>query len=185
MTTPLTEGFNNEEPSSAVDEVDEDCQRRQHDSAICSVLITVIDHIMIKPSPMEPEEYEEMMVFEKEAAASAAAMEAVVAAGAAATSTDTINQNDSTHPFIKISSPINNKSGSMSANNNITSKESQLSTLRVPVLRIFGPIIRRRLDLDNNVNLPVREPSQTACLYVHGAFPYLLARPVIAGMCTE
>ena len=53
--------------------------------------------------------------------------------------------------------------------------------IRVPVVRIFGPIVRHN---DNNqqhqsiYNLP---PLQSACLYIHGVFPYILARPVIAG----
>ena len=47
--------------------------------------------------------------------------------------------------------------------------------IRVPVIRIFGPILRRE-------NLLVKHPPvQSACLYIHGAFPYLLARPRIAG----
>jgi hypothetical protein len=48
-------------------------------------------------------------------------------------------------------------------------------TLLVPVLRIFGPIVRRDTSADH------RKPEQSACLYVHGAFPYLLARPRVAG----
>ncbi len=43
--------------------------------------------------------------------------------------------------------------------------------IKVPVVRIFGPLLR-----DSS-----RGPLQSACLYVHGAFPYLLARPVVAG----
>ena len=45
---------------------------------------------------------------------------------------------------------------------------------RVPVLRVFGPVLRR----DSRFCV---EPRQSACLYIHGAFPYLLARPVVAG----
>ena len=44
----------------------------------------------------------------------------------------------------------------------------------VPVLRVFGPVLRR----DSGYCI---EPRQSACLYIHGAFPYLLARPVVAG----
>ena len=43
--------------------------------------------------------------------------------------------------------------------------------LRVPLLRIFGPLIRGG----------ALEPRQSACLYIHNAFPYLIARPIIAG----
>jgi len=43
--------------------------------------------------------------------------------------------------------------------------------LKVPVIRIFGPLLR-----DAKIG-----PLQSACLHIHGAFPYLLARPVMAG----
>ncbi|KAL7565302.1 hypothetical protein ACA910_014590 [Epithemia clementina (nom. ined.)] len=47
--------------------------------------------------------------------------------------------------------------------------------LLVPVIRVFGPILRRQ-----NL-LPLHPPAQSACLHIHGAFPYLLARPCVAG----
>ena len=53
-------------------------------------------------------------------------------------------------------------------------EEFQHQTCRVPVLRVFGPVLRR--DSGSCV-----EPNQSACLYIHGAFPYLLARPIVAG----
>ena len=43
--------------------------------------------------------------------------------------------------------------------------------LRVPLLRVFGPLIRGG----------ALEPRQSACLYIHNAFPYLIARPIMAG----
>ncbi len=43
--------------------------------------------------------------------------------------------------------------------------------IQVPVIRIFGPLLRD----------PHSQPLQSACLYIHGAFPYILARPVVAG----
>jgi hypothetical protein len=53
-------------------------------------------------------------------------------------------------------------------------------SVQVPVLRFFGPIVRRLYDAEvlptNNV-----PPQQSACLYIHGAFPYMVARPVLAG----
>ena len=45
------------------------------------------------------------------------------------------------------------------------------SPLKVPVIRIFGPLLRD----------PRSGPLQSACLHIHGAFPYLLARPLMAG----
>ena len=54
----------------------------------------------------------------------------------------------------------------------------QAIPVEVPVLRIFGPILRRDTTRDLSV-LP--HPVQSACLYIHNAFPYILARPVAAG----
>jgi len=48
------------------------------------------------------------------------------------------------------------------------------NSVQVPILRVFGPIIRG--DAPSGT-----DPVQTACLYIHGAYPYLLARPVLAG----
>jgi hypothetical protein len=54
--------------------------------------------------------------------------------------------------------------------------------LLVPVMRIFGPILRRDNNLNENIhNDDKLYPYQSACLYIHGAFPYLLARPRDAG----
>ena len=58
---------------------------------------------------------------------------------------------------------------------NDTGKPSLTAPTLVPVLRIFGPIVRRDTSPDN------RKPVQSACLYIHGAYPYLLARPRLAG----
>ena len=43
---------------------------------------------------------------------------------------------------------------------------------KVPVMRVFGPVVRGGSE---------EEPLQSCCLYIHGAFPYLLARPAAAG----
>jgi hypothetical protein len=50
----------------------------------------------------------------------------------------------------------------------------QNGPIMVPVLRVFGPIIRG--DAPSGA-----DPVQSACLYIHGAFPYMLARPAAAG----
>jgi hypothetical protein len=50
-------------------------------------------------------------------------------------------------------------------------KKEKDDNLLVPVIRIFGPLLRD----------PHSQPLQSACLYIHGAFPYFLARPAVAG----
>jgi hypothetical protein len=53
-------------------------------------------------------------------------------------------------------------------------ESTQNGPIMVPVLRVFGPIIRG--DAPSGA-----DPVQSACLYIHGAFPYMLARPAAAG----
>jgi hypothetical protein len=50
-------------------------------------------------------------------------------------------------------------------------KKKENNNLKVPVIRIFGPLLRD----------PHSQPLQSACLYIHNAFPYILARPAVAG----
>lgn len=52
---------------------------------------------------------------------------------------------------------------------------SNSNTRLVPVIRVFGPVLR------HSEHQHYYQPLQSACLYIHGAFPYLLARPVMAG----
>ena len=55
-------------------------------------------------------------------------------------------------------------------------RKNQRLSLQVPVLRVFGSVLR-----PESVNSSGATPTQAACLYIHGAFPYILARPVLAG----
>jgi len=61
---------------------------------------------------------------------------------------------------------LKNHNGSAKNKNGCDKKENIL----VPVIRVFGPL-KRVGD----------HPLQSGCLYIHGAFPYILARPVVAG----
>jgi hypothetical protein len=58
-------------------------------------------------------------------------------------------------------------------------------TIQVPVVRVFGPVLRSSSSISHGSTSistnTSKSPCQSACLYIHGAFPYLLARPVIAG----
>jgi hypothetical protein len=57
--------------------------------------------------------------------------------------------------------------------------------IKVPVVRIFGPIVRRGGSIeheDREQHIISNRPHQSACLYIHGAYPYMLARPVLAGL---
>ena len=60
--------------------------------------------------------------------------------------------------------------------------------IEVPVLRIFGPVLRDgkheaftdRVGSTQETKPRISQP-QSGCLHVHGAYPYLLARPIVAG----
>ena len=43
-------------------------------------------------------------------------------------------------------------------------KKDNCNNILVPVIRIFGPVLRGNQ----------RQPLQSACLHIHGAFPYIL-----------
>ena len=75
---------------------------------------------------------------------------------------------------------------SSTMNNTDDNQKPQLQL--VPVMRIFGPIIRRQRRLQSDADSIMdnhylnRRPYQSACLYVHGAYPYMVARPRLAGL---
>ena len=121
----------------------EDVADESFEQPFVSVLNIIVDHRMRKPTPLEPEEFEEAK---------------------------------------------SNKS------------------IRVPVMRVFGPAVRGRTpnipsdqDRKKQSDLPSssssstppsrkpkksrqsNSPHQSCCLFIHGAFPYMVARPVAAG----
>ena len=73
---------------------------------------------------------------------------------------------------------------------NTTEEHHKPPLLLVPVMRIIGPIIRRQKRIHSGMDCAStmdnhylnRRPYQSACLYVHGAYPYMLARPTLAGL---
>lgn len=55
--------------------------------------------------------------------------------------------------------------------------EEEDEEISVPVLRIFGPITKYQ----NGIPIVTQQQPQSACIHIHGAYPYLLARPLAAG----
>jgi hypothetical protein len=110
---------------------------------LCSVLNTIVDHVMVPPTPMEPQEYQEVLAGQQ--------------------------QQEKEQERDLDSSP------QLPAQTTIT---PTTNGLLVPVMRIFGPVLRRD---DDHHDDSTKRPTQSACLYIHGAFPYMLARPATAG----
>ncbi|GKY98374.1 hypothetical protein MPSEU_000795000 [Mayamaea pseudoterrestris] len=156
-------------PSDAGDDHHEDLQHSSSDqfvpanhvqsppSPLCSVLATVIDYIMMDPTPLEPKEFHEATKHSLQG---------------------DVDESVRVDAYVGIDRQpdVFGKATSTKHTNN----------LQVPVFRIFGPILRRDFSSydDSNDDAPrpiLQPPKQSACLYIHGAFPYMLARPVVAG----
>jgi hypothetical protein len=59
-----------------------------------------------------------------------------------------------------------------------TSRSSKAFKTRVPVIRIFGPLLKHTSSVD--AKSPKRRntvPRQSGCVHIHNVFPYFLARP--------
>ena len=164
---------------------------------LLSILNVVVDHVMMEPSPLEPDEFY----------------------ASDETETDTLhNEKTNRHDDAVQLFPSNQVPSDVSfsdafvapskthnqaqSNEQNESRGNVTSALRVPVLRIFGPVLRNgddsayhkctqdsssglslstdSLSSTNNHKSYSQQP-QSGCLHIHGAFPYMLARPVIAG----
>lgn len=69
------------------------------------------------------------------------------------------------------STPMETKEWKAKAEKECCDNKKEQNSILVPVIRIFGTLKRAGGG----------QPLQSACLYIHGAFPYILARPVVAG----
>jgi len=122
---------------------------------ILSILNLVVDHVMVPPSPLEPDEFQWKLR----------------------------QQN----------ARWTNQNKQEIQNDDICKGEGEV---QVPVIRIFGPVTRGQCSNSLPAHQEEKEEEtlnqhekqdriekkfQSGCLFVHGAFPYLLARPVDAG----
>lgn len=140
-------------------------------TTMCSVLNVVIDHTMEPVTPLEEEEWIQQQQQQQRLQ----------------------RQRQHRHPAPLLSEEAAAAShgahggpfrgGPPGGTNGDNPADGAAFQLLVPVIRIFGPVLRgpsrhRPTSSSSSSSLP---PLQSACLYVHGAFPYLLARPVAAG----
>lgn len=172
---------------------------------LLSILNVVVDHVMMEPCPLEPEEFytqqydwdeaDEMKTGRIKNAKSAhkqndEAVELFLTDGGVSESAA------AGHAFANMfpGSSNSNQNDTNNLNGTITNNNTKSSVL-VPVLRIFGPVLRNGDDsayhrssqdstTDGSIsstNKSYSQQPQSGCLHIHGAFPYMLARPVIAG----
>jgi len=166
---------NHQSQSQSESEINEEAKKRD---PIASILNLVVDHAMMPPSPLEPDEFKWKYFPPKMQKQNGE------------------DDTDANHEMdIDIDADLD-MDMDMEANGNV----------KVPVIRIFGPIIRNKgmplptqkeasLNMEeggeasrsNNSTYKSSQPlvgikiHQSGCLHIHGAFPYMLARPVEAG----
>ena len=162
-----------------------------------SILNVVVDHVMVPPSPLEPEEFDvfcrqrrkqleeeeerkAIMTSEDQKCGDDLDLSAADEAGGYGGGGGMMDvDRPSMFPLSQQSvQSEQSASGSAAAAHTCTSQaflQPPRERVLVPVLRFFGPIIR-------GDSATVRStPRQSGCLHVHGAFPYMVARPVVAG----
>eukprot|EP00804_Cyclotella_cryptica_P015105 CCRYP_000678-RA/>CCRYP_000678-RA protein AED:0.04 eAED:0.04 QI:194/1/1/1/0.90/0.83/12/2203/2174 len=188
------------------------CSSTTHPAStpLLSILNVVVDHVMMQPCPLEPDEFQmthpqydctdavtEASGAVKEGISSNAKHDAVSSkhghddAHVKFDAADTLGRSFSDY-FPDTHGPAANHTDAHAK----PASESS-SRILVPVLRIFGPVLRNGDDLryhrstqddakaascsTHANNDSYSQQPQSGCLHIHGAFPYLLARPVIAG----
>ncbi len=158
-----------------------------HNIHMVSILNLVVDHVMKPPSPLEPDEFrwlrEQQIRRQRHC--------------------NITNSNSNTN--------IGLSSQESDDNNNDDENNYSEDEINVPVIRVFGPIIRgegihpqsKSQDCmhstpdeghnetetqSTSTSTSSRKPKQkqplqhqSGCLHIHGAYPYMLARPVDAG----
>ena len=172
---------------------------------LLSILNVVVDHVMLPPSPMEPAEFREVCRWRQkkdggrqnkdgsgnEGRGGIFSLSSSQGGGGKDPSNDTQVDGDAKDEDDPLLAPP-----SVLASDNIY--------IKVPVLRVFGPVLREgnqeefiKSQSEDEVSAsqqsndsqqstasrPKRRipQPQSGCLHIHGAFPYLLARPLIAG----
>ncbi len=142
---------------------------------LLSILNVVVDHVMMSPSPLEPKEFS----FLEEEARNGRLQQQ-----------QQQQQQQQHEPSSFGGGPVQPLTSS------ILSMVTKNCCIRVPILRVFGPVLKDgdcgHYNIDNNdcssssaagsnqKQHNFRQP-QSGCLHIHGAYPYMLARPVVAG----
>ena len=179
------------------------------DEPLLSILNVVVDHVMLPPSPMEPVEFREVMRRMKHQQTG----DRSSSPAQKHEDEDLLFGRDIDIAHDKGAIKIKNVGAT---NSTLLKDDATLPaniSIQVPILRIFGPVLRNG-NYDHVINssgggkasqLPSSQSTsnslfssissssaatnskpkilqpQSGCLHLHGAFPYMLARPVVAG----
>lgn len=168
-------------------------------SCLLSILNVVVDHVMMPPSPMEPMEFREVCRWDRCSNDFFEPKFSSYKGNGGGADLDPSQSSDE-----HISQRGERDGGSSSLPSPLSMKNV---CIRVPIVRIFGPVLRGG-DYEEFINssnqssscnsqgsskfsgnkrsssrkqkIRIQQP-QSGCLHIHGAFPYMLARPVISG----
>ena len=176
------------------DNDDDDDDDGDDEEPMLSILNVVVDHVMVPPTPMEPEEFdifcrqrrEELKKQEEERLRKLNEEESKVDSSAVDEAGGHHDGDDEPMLFPLSQQSVRSDPSTPGFSGALASAEQSQSFLEqtptlpkekvlVPVLRFFGPVIR------GDPATVRTTPRQSGCLHVHGAFPYLVARPVAAG----
>jgi hypothetical protein len=168
--------------------------------AIVSILNVVVDYVMSQPTPFEPEEFKWKRLQQSRK------NEANSGNNIGVDGDDHGNDDDPDDENGNFSQVFNEKNIDESDEDDDDDDDVQ-----VPIVRIFGPIVKggrfgengstsisngndnnndNSCQPSNNLNVPSgvqkkikkhNQYHQSGCLHIHGAYPYMLARPVKAG----
>ena len=182
-------------PSHDKNNDDDDGGDFDDEEPMLSILNVVVDHVMVPPTPMEPEEFDifcrqrrhELKKQEAEEGRRKLKEEDSKVNSSAADEAGGHRGGDDEPMLFPLSQQsVRSDPSTPGFGGALASAEQSQSFLEqtptvpkekvlVPVLRFFGPVIR------GDPATVRATPRQSGCLHVHGAFPYLVARPVTAG----
>ncbi len=175
---------------------------------VVSILNLVVDHVMSQPTPFEPEEYKWLCFRQLQKQKQKQNGETIRKTNTHTTANPCRIISDSALPF----DGDYNTDNDVVNDNGINMLDDGDDDVQVPVIRIFGPIVKGRKLLkeqeedgcqqefatytDHHTKNTAQSKAatsnqndrerghqyhQSGCLHIHGAYPYLLARPVEAG----
>jgi len=157
---------------------------------IVSILNLTVDYIMMEPSPLEPDEFKWKLTRHQK----------IIHEKGNANDNGDVNGNSNGTSKANTDRDIFGEKTSKEEEDASEILGTPMEQVQVPVVRIFGPIIRGKAmpttgnynekqsqsqsqkfqEQDGNNHSPL-EIHQSGCLHIHGAYPYMLARPSQAG----
>jgi len=185
--------------------------KEAQEDPLLSILNVVVDHVMMPPTPMEPMEFREVCRMEqklKEKQQTQHTQENDAGNNnlfQLQSPSNTIEGNEQNIHGDRNNGNSSKKDESIELPSHLSNENV---CIRVPIIRVFGPVLKdgnyeeyinssqsiandsgASSQTSHNTTNPqqqtkkytrIQQP-QSGCLHIHGAYPYMLARPIIAG----